>query len=454
MNAETPRALVINPWVTDIAAYDLWARPLGLLSLAGLLRARGWDVGLIDCMDRGYPSLRRDEGRDDGQGRGKYRAETIATPDCLEGAVKRFRRYGISLDAFDRDAADFGRPDLILVTTRMTYWYPGAQLAIARLRRLFPAVVIALGGVYTTLCPEHARAPGSADVIIQGEGENDLLQLANDVAGDRSDPTAIDLDNLDDLPPPAWDLSFSANAPAVMTSRGCPMNCSYCASSVLQPRHRRRDPGRVFDEIMRLHRDHVATDIAFYDDALLVDRHASIEPLLDALIDAGSPVRLHTPNGVHASMIDDDLAKRMHEARMTTLRLGLETTDPRRLEQLDRSIGVDAYLSAMASLRKAGFQREQLGAYLLAALPGQSESEVRDSVDTIIEAGGTPLIGEYSPIPQTPEFARAAQLSGLPIAEEPLLQNNSVFHRLAPWSRDDVVHRLRRYARNRMSELG
>ena len=48
----SPRTiLLINPWIHDVAAYDFWVRPLGLLYLASLLRAGGFSVRIIDCLD-------------------------------------------------------------------------------------------------------------------------------------------------------------------------------------------------------------------------------------------------------------------------------------------------------------------------------------------------------------------------------------------------------------------
>jgi hypothetical protein len=46
-----PNILLINPWIYDFAAHDLWSKPLGLLMLAGLLRAQGYNLSLLDCLD-------------------------------------------------------------------------------------------------------------------------------------------------------------------------------------------------------------------------------------------------------------------------------------------------------------------------------------------------------------------------------------------------------------------
>ena len=47
----TPHILLINPWVTDFAAYNFWIKPLGLLHIASRLRENGFQVTFIDCLD-------------------------------------------------------------------------------------------------------------------------------------------------------------------------------------------------------------------------------------------------------------------------------------------------------------------------------------------------------------------------------------------------------------------
>ena len=49
--------LLINPWIYDFAAYDMWTEPLGLLYIAGVLRENGYRANLINCLDRYHPDL-------------------------------------------------------------------------------------------------------------------------------------------------------------------------------------------------------------------------------------------------------------------------------------------------------------------------------------------------------------------------------------------------------------
>ncbi len=51
MKHMSPHILLINPWITDFAAYNFWIRPIGLLYIASLLRENGFQVTLIDCLD-------------------------------------------------------------------------------------------------------------------------------------------------------------------------------------------------------------------------------------------------------------------------------------------------------------------------------------------------------------------------------------------------------------------
>ena len=50
------RVLCINPWIYDFAAYNLWVEPLGLLTVAAVLRKAGHEVALVDCLDRHHPA--------------------------------------------------------------------------------------------------------------------------------------------------------------------------------------------------------------------------------------------------------------------------------------------------------------------------------------------------------------------------------------------------------------
>jgi len=89
------------------------------------------------------------------------------------------------------------------------------------------------GGIYATLCPDHARNAG-AHFIFSGPGEAHIPVIVKDLLGLMLDYNP-DLQSLDTLPYPAYDLIPNPDALPLLTSRGCPLNCPYCASRILFP---------------------------------------------------------------------------------------------------------------------------------------------------------------------------------------------------------------------------
>ncbi|HSO20111.1 MAG TPA: B12-binding domain-containing radical SAM protein, partial [Desulfosarcina sp.] len=165
MTVDTPHILLVNPWIDDFAAYDAWAQPMGLLLLAGQLHARGYRLTYCDCLDRFHPRAPRSDPLAR-QGRGPYLKTPLPNPPGLEDIPRRYSRYGIREAWLREDLAGLEPPDLILVTSMMTYWYPGVQATIAVLRQAFPRTPILLGGIYTTLCRDHAARTSGADQVV------------------------------------------------------------------------------------------------------------------------------------------------------------------------------------------------------------------------------------------------------------------------------------------------
>ena len=140
-----PHFLLINPWIHDFAAYDFWAKPLGLLQLASILRDHGAHISYIDCLDRFHPHF-QSVTQTQRQGRGAYHKTRIPIPPGLEDVPRQFSRYGIPQSWFQEDLSNLSRPDVVMLTSLMTYWYPGVQETIQYVRKAFPDVKVVLGG--------------------------------------------------------------------------------------------------------------------------------------------------------------------------------------------------------------------------------------------------------------------------------------------------------------------
>jgi radical SAM superfamily enzyme YgiQ (UPF0313 family) len=421
----SPHILLVNPWIHDFAAYDFWARPYGLLLLAAILGLHDFQVTYLDCLDRFHPRAASRPGPWR-HGRGPYLKTPIPRPPGLEDVPRTFSRYGILPEWLHADLESAGRPDLILVTGLMTYWASGVAETIGALRRVFPGVPVVLGGVYATLCPDHARERSGADRVVAGPGEKAVLDLAAEAAERRPD-LRFDPDDLDTHPFPALDLQRRIPFAPLLTVRGCPYRCAYCASSRLAPVRRRQTVRRVMAEIEHWHIRHGVRDFAFYDDALLVDPDDHARPLFEAIAAAGHDLRLHTPNALHIRCIDAPLARAMRRAGMRTVRLGLETTDFHGRRNLDAKVTGEEFKRAVACLREAGFSAGQLGAYLLVGLPGQSMAAVEAAVKVVRQSGITPIPAHYSPIPGTPLWPAARTASRYDLEADPLFTNNAVW---------------------------
>lgn len=422
---QKPRILCVNPWIHDFAAYDVWATPVGLLVLASLLKEKGFSTGFIDCLSRFHPKSAQ-KTYESKQGRGPYIKTRIPQPEGLENIKRRYSRYGILPEWLREDLLKEQKPDLVFVTSMMTYWAGGVKETIAHVKDVWPDVPVVLGGIYATLCAEHARTYSGADLVVEGPAESLIFDIVEKYTGVS---TEIDreLSVLDNLPYPALDLQHKISHVPLLTGRGCPNRCAYCASGYLSPVFSRRSPANVVEEIIFWRSKYGVVDFAFYDDALLFSPETHIKLILKGLVDRKADVRLHTPNALHVRYMDDDMAFLMKRAGFYTIRLGVETTDFSERRGLDRKISENDFFKAAASLKKAGFERQQIGAYLLVGLPGQTFEEVEHSIREVLSAGLTPVLTYYTPIPHTALWEQAVQYSPWPVEKDPVFTNNSIW---------------------------
>ena len=425
MTSDKPTILLVNPWIHDFAAYDFWAKPLGLLSIASILRQHGFNVSYIDCLDRFHPNAPATNPRNR-NGRGPFLKTRIPKPEGLEDVSRNYCRYGVKVKWFREDLLSIRQPDLILITSLMTYWYPGLQETIKIIKQIFPHVPVVLGGIYASLCTDHANAHSGADQVMTDRGEACILKLAGEHTGyfpaEKFDPL-----NLDTYPYPAFDLQYKMPYIPLLTSRGCPFSCAYCASCFLDPNRMLRQPKSVVKEIKYWHEKYGVTDFAFYDDALLVDAEKHAIPMLEEIIGNGLKARFHTPNAVHIREISKHTASLMFRAGFKTLRLGLETAMLDMRNDMDGKVTVEEFKEAVIRLKEAGFSKEQIGAYLLVGLPDQSISSIEYSVKAVIQQKITPVLAYYSPIPHTKMWSKAVDSSRYDLESDPVFTNNAIF---------------------------
>ncbi|MEW6078829.1 MAG: radical SAM protein [Thermodesulfobacteriota bacterium] len=450
---QPPTILCVNPWIHDFAAYDFWARPLGLLSLAAILKAHGCRVFYIDCTDRFHPRADPPADPPERFGRGPYRKTRIQKPSALRHIPRHFSRYGIDPEWFLDDLRGLPRPDLVLVTSIMTYWYTGAHETIGLIKQVFPGVPVVLGGLYAQLCEAHARATSPADAVAPDVSDLGVLKLVEEHTGTAL-PPRFDPADPDDRPFPALELQSAVPFVPLQTTVGCPFSCPYCASRFLHPTMSRRSPSAVVREIELRYRTSGMRDFVFYDDAFLVNAEAHAVPMLEELIGRGLPLRFHTPNALHVREINTRTASLMRRAGFETIRLGLETADFENRKTFDAKVTGEEFARAVVCLKEAGFSERQIGAYLLVGLPGQSLESMLNSIAIVTAAGITPIPTYYTPIPHTALWTAAAADSPFDLEAEPLLTNNAVMPCLPGGFSWDVITRLRSAGRKNVDTRG
>ncbi len=415
--------LLINPWITDFAAYNLWSEPLGLFYIAAFLRQAGATIDYINCLKSIYiknPRIKEN-------GCSKYLRRKTEKPGCLHFVPRNYAHYGIGEDEFIERLKSAPPPDVVLITSFMTYWYPGVIKTIKLVKEhLGKKVSVILGGIYTRLCKDHAKKHSGADILFTESNPQKLFPIIERLTGKRFKSLPCFF-NFSDYPFPLHELHQGMNFFTILTRRGCPYSCSYCASGILNDDFTQRSSGSIIQEIL-LYTDVLQTkNIAFYDDALLVNSKNHIVPLLEEVQKKCPGLTFYLPNGIHAELITGRVAKLLFHTGFRTIRIGFETANKQMQLKTGRKITNRDYIRAVQYLRETGFSRKSIGTYIMAGLPGQKVKDVEESIDFVYKAGGSPHLSYFSPIPGTKIWPEAVKQSPFPIEKEPLLQNNSVF---------------------------
>jgi radical SAM superfamily enzyme YgiQ (UPF0313 family) len=418
--------LFINPWIYDFAAVNLWSLPLGMFEVAQYLYRYDISLQFIDCLDT-YARKKF--------GTGNYRKETVEKPECLKSIPRRYGRYGISEDEFRKRLSNCALPDAVLVTSIMSYWYPGVQKVVEILRDFYGKIPVILGGIYATLWHKHAAETSDADFIYKGHISEAISGVFNTLGfypeNSKTGNGKIFMDNY-----------FHYPFAPVLTSRGCPFRCAYCASGLLNDGFVQLPVREVLNNILSFTAKGIR-DFAFYDDALLINSDSHIKPLLREIINRNIGIRFHCPNGLHAGLIDDESAYLMKKAGFVTLRLSLETVNKERQESTGGKVDSKDFINAISCLKKHGFTKRHIGVYLMYGLPGQDLSEVKAGIEFIKSLGVKINLTEFSPIPGTQCWDELIGKGVISEKVDPLLTNNTVFSYLFPGYDPEETERIK-----------
>jgi radical SAM superfamily enzyme YgiQ (UPF0313 family) len=222
-----------------------------------------------------------------------------------------------------------------------------------------------------------------------------LRELENDRTPFVKAAPVMDLDTLPfpdweqiepDSYPPAPHGVFAKASPIaqVISSRGCPYPCVFCASPRFYDRQIRfRSPQNIVGEIEMLVDKFGVKEIQFEDDNLTLNRN-HIEGVCRLIIEKNIKAAFSCPNGIRADKIDDELAKLMRQAGFYYCALGIESADKTILKNIKKSETIETITSAVQILKKNGFV--VMGFFIL-GLPGETKETIQKTIRYTIDVG-------------------------------------------------------------------
>lgn len=277
-----------------------------------------------------------------------------------------------------------------------------------------------------------------ADLILVGEGEASLVEaMAALEAGNgfgsidgivfRKDGRIIQtgrrplITDLDKLPRPAWDLvdfdhyralwrrrhdHFSLN---MVTSRGCPFHCNWCAKPIWGQRFHVRDPIAVADEMAWL-AEHAAPDRIWFMDDIFGLKPGWIARFAEVLEDRNLRIPFKAL-GRADLLIRGDTIKNLAAAGCESIWIGVESGAQRVLDAMEKGVKVAQSLEATKAAKAAGMR---VGHFIQYGYPGETWSDINKTLRFLRRADPDALgISVSYPLPGTPFYDRVkAQLGG------------------------------------------
>ena len=258
------------------------------------------------------------------------------------------------------------KPDLVGINCLFSGVFPDVLEFAQTIKSHSPNLKIAIGGIHpTTYYKEILSNCKTIDYVAIGEGEKTIVSLAKAV--EKNDDTLLNeiksfafrdkdqkvkfnlqrdfVENLDNLPMPAWDLidmnEFGMkldnyynpkNLPlkfksALFSSRACPLNCNFCDMFlVMGKKHRKRSVKTIVAEMEMLKKDFGVNYFSFMDDQLTLNRGHILE-LCDEIIKRNLNIQFDTPNGLWINSLREDVIAKMAEAGLVLATLAIEHGD-------------------------------------------------------------------------------------------------------------------------------
>jgi magnesium-protoporphyrin IX monomethyl ester (oxidative) cyclase len=384
------KVLLVNPPQTFYPGSDPPAGnlPLGLMYIAAMLQKNGYPVEILDAFMAGaeFEEKNGDE-------------VTIGLP---------FKQ--IEEEIRNRN------PDIVGIAGPFTSQIGNAIATSKAAKQANPNILTVVGGPHVTLVPEEfLQEAQSVDIAVTGEGEYAMLEIAQHFEGKKqlSEIKGIAyrkngsvtvnerrsfIENLDELPYPAYDLvdmenylnpkkigyrSFQNRAVSMVTSRGCPFNCCFCAVHLHMGKGFRAHSAKyVLDHIQYVVDKYKVKNIFFEDDNLTLDLKR-FEAICDGIIERRIKIGWETPNGVRADRLTLELLCKMKQSGCKSVFVGVESGDQQILDKVVcKNLDLKKVVEFAKNAKEIGLKT---GAFYIIGFPGETKQNMQRTVDFALE---------------------------------------------------------------------
>lgn len=291
-------------------------------------------------------------------------------------------------------------------------------------------IKIVVGGPHVTNLSERTlNENANIDIVVRGEGEITTFNLINilkekgNLSGIKGityregnkivfNETREYIKDLDSLPEPdRSDLPINKYSPSIkwlkrmpfatmMTSRGCPNDCVFCASKTVFGRATRfRSPENVLAEIKNLISQFGIKEIMFYDDTFTLDKNR-IDELCDLLIKNMIDITWGCLSRV--DRIDENLLIKMKKAGCHLICYGIESGSERMLNIIRKNINLKQVEKAIELTKKVGID---CSASFVFGVPGETKETMQQTINFAVKIN--PLFAQFYrvvPLPGTELF--------------------------------------------------
>lgn len=302
------------------------------------------------------------------------------------------------------------KPDAVGITCLTATYNEVMDMANLIKQRNFICII---GGVHPTFLPYQTLIDSKADFVIIGEGEKSFYELAknnfvnNGIKGVYSLENLKDekqevefsepMQNLDEVPMPSWDKLLPhkyVGRPAgliykktpigyIMTSRGCPSNCIFCASpGFFKKNVRFRKVDNVIEEMLELKNKYGIKEIKFIDDNLVLKKDRALK-LCELIIKNKINIPWACTSGLKAICVDEEIVKAMKEAGCYNFNIGIESANPQILINIKKQETIEHITNA---INLAAKYKIVCGGFFVFNLPGETKETIEESINFAVKS--------------------------------------------------------------------